>query len=50
MGFLAILNAEFACIKVVLIVGANVPTMSGKDTEKTNASLNVCEEKKNSKQ
>ena len=41
MGFLAILNAGIACTKVVLTVGVNVPTTSGKDTEITNASWNV---------
>lgn len=46
MGFLAILNAGIACTRVVLTVGANVPTTSGKKTEITNASWNVCEVKK----
>jgi len=46
VGFLAILNAGIACTRVVLTVGANVPTTSGKKTEITNASWNVCEVKK----
>ena len=36
MGFLAILNAGIACTRVVLIVGANVLTTSGKETGITN--------------
>ena len=31
MGFLAILNAGFASIRVVPTVGANVPTTSGEE-------------------
>jgi hypothetical protein len=33
---LAILNVETAFTRVVLTVGANVPTTSGKETEITN--------------
>ena len=41
MGSLAILNAGIACTRVILTVGANVPTTSGKETGITNASWNV---------
>ena len=46
MVILAILNVGIACTRVVLTVGANVPTTSGKETGITNASRNVCEVKK----
>ena len=47
MGFLAILNAGIASTRVVLTVGANVPTTYGKDTKITSAVLswNACEVK-----
>ena len=45
MGFLATLNAGIACTRVVLTVGANVPTTSGKETGIINVSWYVCEVK-----
>ena len=45
MVILAILNAGIAFTKVVLTVGANVPTTSGKETEISEASAGMFEVK-----
>ena len=46
MGFLAILSVGTVFTKAAAIVGANVPTTSGKETGTIDASWNVCETRK----
>lgn len=46
VGFLIRQSAETASTKEAVTVGVNALLMSGKETEITNAPLNVCEVKK----
>jgi hypothetical protein len=48
--FLAILNVGIASTRVVLTAGANVNITSGKETEISNVSWNVCEVKKGNRE